>query len=233
LANYSSMVKKVIVFLLVSLVFTTALAYADSSYTIKAGDTLWDIANRYNTSVEALYKINPQIQEDGVLNLGDKILIPDSKPAREVIAVIKAKKGKDQTKTYVYHKPKTLASRRGIFVAKLLRTASRYLGTPYAFGGTSGYGFDCSGFVSRVFGSNGVSLARAADEQYQGGQKVAKADLQPGDLVFFSTYTSGVSHVGIYVGNNKFIHSSSSRGVSYSSLNDSYYGSRYVGARRY
>ena len=107
-----------------------------------------------------------------------------------------------------------------------------YLGVPYVFGGTSPYGFDCSGYVQYVFANAGVSLPRTADVQFEVGTPVSTAELVPGDLVFFSTYTYGASHVGIYVGDGNFIHASSSQGVTISSLSQAYYSSRYIGARR-
>ncbi|MBE8952375.1 MAG: C40 family peptidase [Quinella sp. 1Q7] len=119
------------------------------------------------------------------------------------------------------------------YLAGRIVTASMdYIGVPYVFGGTSPYGFDCSGYVQYVFANAGVSLPRTADVQFEVGTPVSTAELVPGDLVFFSTYTYGASHVGIYVGDGNFIHASSSQGVTISSLSQAYYSSRYIGARR-
>jgi len=117
-------------------------------------------------------------------------------------------------------------------VAKsLTRSALRFLGTPYVFGGTSGAGFDCSGFVQHVFALLGFHLPRTADAQYYAEAR-ASGGVQPGDLVFFETYESGPSHVGIYIGGGKFVHASSSSGVMVSALSDSYWSARYIGAKR-
>ena len=115
---------------------------------------------------------------------------------------------------------------------RIVATSMQYIGVPYVFGGTSPSGFDCSGFVRYVFAQAGVVLPRAADEQYYMGMPVATGDLRTGDLVFFSTYEYGPSHVGIYIGDGNFINASSSRGVSVDSLGSSYWGSCYIGARR-
>ncbi len=113
----------------------------------------------------------------------------------------------------------------------LTRSALRFLGTPYVFGGTSTYGFDCSGYVQHVYAMLGVHLPRTADAQYYAGSRTV-GGMKTGDLVFFQTYEPGPSHVGIYLGHGHFAHASSSHGVMVSSLSDSYWSARYLGAKR-
>ena len=118
-------------------------------------------------------------------------------------------------------------------IKELKRSAYGFLGTRYRFGGSSRSGIDCSSFVQKVFRELEVSLPRTAREQFEVGSAVAPGDLQKGDLIFFSTYASYASHVGIYLGNNKMIHASSrDRRVVISSMNTSYYRSRFLGAKR-
>ena len=115
----------------------------------------------------------------------------------------------------------------------IIATAKQYIGVPYVWGGESPSGFDCSGFVQYVFRQNGIRLNRTVVTQYTHGYAVSKSNLQPGDLVFFqNTYGSGLSHIGIYIGNNQFIHASGSQGVTISSLSNSYWISHYHSARR-
>jgi len=91
---------------------------------------------------------------------------------------------------------------------------------------------DCSGFVQRVYSSVGVQLPRTAAEQFNASKSIAASDSKAGDLIFFSFIGSGISHVGIYAGNNEVIHASSSRGVIRQPLNDSYLSAGYAGVRR-
>ncbi|WP_152393510.1 C40 family peptidase [Paenibacillus guangzhouensis] len=106
------------------------------------------------------------------------------------------------------------------------------IGTPYKWGGTTTEGFDCSGFILHVFNQFKIELPRTSKEQSLFGTAVEQVDLKPGDLVFFNTDGKGVSHAGIYLGEDQFAHSSSSKGVMISKLSETYYKQRYMGARR-
>lgn len=115
----------------------------------------------------------------------------------------------------------------------IVATAKTCIGVPYVWGGESMSGFDCSGLVQYVYAQNGISINRTCTTQYKQGTYVDKNSLQPGDLVFFeNTYATGISHVGIYIGDGEFIHASSTNGVMISKLSNSYWTSHYYGARR-
>ncbi len=116
----------------------------------------------------------------------------------------------------------------------LVEQAMTYLGTPYRRGGTSRRGVDCSGLVGAVYAQQGLEMPRTAAEQFGEGVPVGESDLRPGDLVFFrDTYKRGISHVGIYLGDGRFIHAAGHRrGVVVSELSRPYYHLRYAGARR-
>ena len=116
----------------------------------------------------------------------------------------------------------------------IITVAKSLLGQPVTWGGASlAQGFDCSGFVQYVFRQAGISLPRTADLQFLVGQPVARPLLQLGDLVYFTTYEPGASHVGIYIGFNKFIHTSWSLGVvAINDINEDYFVKRYYGAKR-
>ena len=117
-------------------------------------------------------------------------------------------------------------------VRRVVQAALGFQGVPYVFGGTSPNGFDCSGFTRYIFAQAGIDLPRTADAQYEVGQNVSSNGLQTGDLVYFSTYESGASHVGIYLGNGQFISATSSRGIAIARMDSGYWGDRYIGARR-
>ena len=121
--------------------------------------------------------------------------------------------------------------RTSTIAVSLTKNAMQFIGTPYVFGGTSPSGFDCSGYTQHVFAAIGIHLPRTADAQYYAGATI-RGDLVAGDLVFFQTYEPGPSHVGIYLGNGHFIHSSS-HGVGVSALSERYWANRYLGAKRF
>lgn len=115
----------------------------------------------------------------------------------------------------------------------LIATALAQQGVRYVWGGTSRGGFDCSGFVQYVFRNHGISLPRTAREQATRGSAVPRSQLRAGDCVFFVTRGSYISHVGLYIGNDRFVHASSGGGrVRINKLSESYYSKRYAGARR-
>jgi cell wall-associated NlpC family hydrolase len=115
------------------------------------------------------------------------------------------------------------------------RTAERFVGIPYRWGGdTVVEGLDCSGFVRAVYNLCGVNIPRTSAEQYRVGDEVARSELRAGDLVFFGAATDRINHVGIYVGDGRFVHAPR-RGdeIRVSSLEEKYFAERFVGARRY
>jgi cell wall-associated NlpC family hydrolase len=123
----------------------------------------------------------------------------------------------------------------GDTASDLVGNAMTFLGVPYRRGGTSAAtGFDCSGFVRSMFEQTvGKVLPRRASEQAAATEKIDKQDLKPGDLVFFNTMRQTFSHVGIYVGDNKFIHSPrSGKSVRVEDMRDAYWDRRFTGARR-
>lgn len=117
----------------------------------------------------------------------------------------------------------------------LVESAHDYLGVPYKWGGTSESGFDCSGLTRAVYRLNGISLPRTSFDQYDDGTSISKSKLQKGDLVFFITNKGKrINHVGIYIGNNEFIHApSKGKVVSKARLDSNYWSKAYKGARSY
>jgi len=177
-------------------------------HVVRSGESLWLIARRYGTTVSALAAANG-IRPEAVLPVGRRLEVPGAPAA----ATESAEPGEPQH--------------------DFVETALEYQGVRYRYGGMTTRGMDCSGLVARVLGRHGIDAPRTSRALYGIGTPVSKADLEPGDLVFFSTVRAGVSHVGIYIGGNRFIHASSrGGGVRIDRLDTGYYRQRYVGARR-
>ena len=116
----------------------------------------------------------------------------------------------------------------------LREEALAYVGSPYVSGGSGRRGFDCSGLVQHVFAAFDIHLPRRSAEQWHVGRRIAKMDLEPGDLLFFATgRRKTVNHVGIYIGRGRFVHAATSSGsVRVASLGERYFQRRLMGARR-
>ncbi|HBQ85237.1 MAG TPA: peptidoglycan endopeptidase [Syntrophomonas sp.] len=199
---------------------TASVTAGSGIYIVKSGDSLWAIARNYNMTVAQLKQLNGLVSDS--LKVGQKLKTGSN---------VKISSNVNTTPA-----PAATPSRSGgsTDAARIVEYAAKYIGTPYAYGGQSPSGFDCSGFVGYVFAQFGYSLPRVAADQYTYGVAVAAGNLEAGDLLFFTCGSSNINHVGIYCGNNRFIHSSSpsSGGVIYSSLQEGYYANCYAGAKR-
>lgn len=186
-----------------------------STYTVKSGDTLSGIARLSDLTEEELKTLN-KLRSSIVFN-GQVLKIGTSSTTTvSSLAAI--------TST-TREAAETSASK----VDSLVAESKKYIGSPYVWGGTSPSGFDCSGYLNFVFAKVGVSLPRTVASIWR--ETTTVANPRAGDIVFFETYTSGPSHAGIYLGNNKFIHAGSSTGVTISDLTSSYWKNRYLGAK--
>lgn len=180
-----------------------------ASYTVRAGDTISSVAQRYNVQPQKLMQMNglrsTTLKIGQVLNMG----------------------GTAQTSRAA---PAPVASAKG----NTIRSAAlRFLGIRYANGGTGNWGMDCSGYTQAVYRSMGITLPRTAASQFRSGYAVGRSNLQPGDLMFFNTTGRGVSHVAIYLGGGSFANANSYFGrTMVDNLGNSYWSSRYIGARR-
>ncbi|MCY0878680.1 MAG: LysM peptidoglycan-binding domain-containing protein [Firmicutes bacterium] len=156
-------------------------------YRVQPGDTIDSIAAKFHVSWTALITAN-HLADPNDLKVGEVLVIPGAVPSDKVTA-----------KTASANLP--MASTRTTLGEAIVATALKYLGVPYVWGAENpAVGFDCSGLVQYVLAQNGISIGRTTWDQYQEVTPVPRSDLQPGDLVFFTTYAPGASHVGIYMG---------------------------------
>ncbi|HKV44625.1 MAG TPA: NlpC/P60 family protein [bacterium] len=229
---------------LVVMVWPGGAAHAGQIYTVRQGDTLWRISHRFSVRPLDLATAN-HLALTSIIHPGLRLTIPGAfTPDRSVSdadpETPRAHAASPQARARQADVlPPAPESTRSPAPAPALgepgdiaRMAYQYLGRPYQWSGMGNYGFDCSGLVARVFAALGRLVPHTSFGQYQAGRLIPREKLTPGDLVFFHTYRAGASHVGIYLGEDRFIHASYSRGVIISSIEEPYFRARYLGARR-
>lgn len=222
------------------------------AYKVAKGDTLPRIAKKTGIKMAELRRLNGlkgnKVKPGQVLALHDAAPVADEAPRLATVAnrlelinrdLLNEQELSDSLAELTdieVDRPVDLAKKledNGSEITKLKKSAYSFLGARYRFGGNSRNALDCSSFVQQVFREQKVSLPRTAREQFYVGTEVVRGDLRKGDLVFFQTYASFPSHVGIYLGNRKMIHASSrDHRVVISTMDTPYYISRFLGARR-
>ncbi|NNV04935.1 LysM peptidoglycan-binding domain-containing protein [Geobacillus sp. C56-T2] len=199
-----------------------AAAAVNGQYIVQKGDTLSGIANKFQTTVDRLLALNPQITNPNVIRIGQAIKVAGGATA------VRAEQSVSAVKPVAAESSASLADR-------IIEIGEKYLGARYLYGASPSRTdvFDCSSFTMRVFSEVGISLPRTSSAQAQAGRTVSFNQLQKGDLVFFDTDSNGtINHVGIYAGNGQMINATVSLGVTYSSLTSSYWKTRFVKAVR-
>jgi peptidoglycan endopeptidase LytE len=217
-------------------------------YVVEDENSVEEISKRFAVPIDSIKEAN-QITDDAV-NAGEILIIPDSKYEKESLIQIETMTAETShqelnipkpsnsksldDKVDSYGKNQRTDNNFDLIANRIINTAMMFLGVPYKFGGDSpSSGLDCSAYVKKVFGILNIDLPRTAREIYLVGRYVKKSQLAIGDLVFFRTYARYPSHVGIYLGENKFIHASSrSKMVTIDDLDFNYYKKRYIGAKR-
>lgn len=188
-----------------------------SSYQVQPGDTLSKIALEHSVSVQALAAAN-NIPDPNRLRAGQVLAIPASnEPPAKTAAT-----------------PPATKAQPAVSGQEIANLGLSFIGTPYLWGGNTPAGFDCSGLVQYVLGRFGINVPHDVISLYNMSKKVPRPELRPGDLVFFKdTYIPGLSHVGIYIGQDKFVHAPyGGKAVDTNSLGEKYYADRFVGGGR-
>lgn len=180
-------------------------------YTVQSGDSLSKIAKAKNTTVAKLKELNG-LKSD-LIKIGQSLVITSTKTSSST--------GSTSSST---NSTSSSTAKASAVVAE----AKKYIGVPYVWGGSTPSGFDCSGYVNYVFNKVGISIPRTVATIWNATKTVSSPKV--GDFVFYETGT-GPSHLGIYIGSNKFIHAGSSTGVTITDMSNSYWSSRYLGAK--
>ncbi|OGP58821.1 MAG: hypothetical protein A2162_05925 [Deltaproteobacteria bacterium RBG_13_52_11b] len=194
---------------------------ADERYAVKPGDTLSEISKTFGVSIDVLKKAN-RLEKD-TLKPNQILLIP---PRRETRGDETAGGPSEEKKAVEGPLAKWISSEERTFFIEVVKD---FLGVPYRLGGATLKGIDCSAFVMKIYEIFNTTLPRTAREQFRVGKSVGKEELQEGDLVFFNTRRSSISHVGIYIGNREFVHASSqNRRVRVDSLDLPYFSKHFL-----
>lgn len=198
-------------------VVTPAPETVTKNYVVKPRDTFSSIAKSHDISLEAIIAANNSVNPNN-LQIGQVLNLPGA--------------GQNVTLASRSDEERPRDTDRNL-ADQIIDYAKDLLGRPYSYGADGPKSFDCSGFTTYVFDHFDIDLPRTSASQADKGSKVSRSDLIPGDLVFFKTSSRGISHVGIYIGSDDFIHASTGGGkVEISSLSEAYYNKRYVTARR-
>ncbi len=204
------------------------------SYVVQKGDNLYSISKRVGLPVEEIKKMNQL--HSSALKIGQSLTVPKLEnrleeggeelgDAEEVTGEGLANQDGDGNGGPEALGKWTNPEERNLFV----KVAKTFLGAPYRLGGSTLKGIDCSAFVRKIYQVFSVDLPRTAREQFCIGKKVEKGQLEEGDLVFFKTRRANNTHVGIYIGNNEFVHASShNREVKVDNLNTPYFNQRFL-----
>jgi peptidoglycan endopeptidase LytE len=195
-------------------------------------DTIERIARRYNLDVDALMDLN-LLEPGDELRAGQQVALVEPEDSTMPADAAKLPTEAELAEVARAAEPDAGEPAEESLKDRLIRVAERMLSTPYRWGGETLKGLDCSAYVRKVFAYLNLELPRSAREQFREGVTVDRAELSIGDLVFFRTYAKYPSHVGIYLGDDRFIHASSlARKVKIDNIEAPYYVKRFIGAKR-
>lgn len=201
------------------------ISYAATYHVVQQKETLWGISRIYGLTVDELYQLNG-LNSD-LIYPGQTLIVSKDDAEEEVVE----KDAAGESSLTDSEVDQETADEATSLASQILDFAKTFIGTPYKSAGSSPGGFDCSGFTSYVYKQFNIDLPRVAQDQYNFGKIVSSSEAKPGDLVAFAQ-NGYIHHVGIYMGNGEFIHSSSTEGVVITKTNDAYWGPRLLGFSR-
>lgn len=215
---------------------TPGVSAQNEFYIVKPGESLYTISKKTGLSIDEIKRLN-QLRTDRLL-AGQRLILHPLHESRteevEEIGDVEEIREGQQVETESQPVPEPLGKwkdpeERNLFV----RVVKNFLGVPYKLGGSTLKGIDCSAFVKKIFEIFNVQLPRTSREQFRMGKKVGREELEEGDLIFFKTRRANNTHVGIYIGNNQFVHASyRSKEVRVDTLDTPYFNQRFINGVR-
>jgi len=190
-----------------------SISYAATYHIVQPKETLWGISRTYGLTVDELFQLN---------GLTSDLIFPGQ-------MLLVSKDDVEDSNTDKGNVTNEEAVGENDLAGQIIEFAKTFIGTPYKTAGSSPGGFDCSGFTSYVYKHFNIDLPRVSRDQYNFGKAVSANEAEPGDLVAFAYENGSIFHVGIYMGNGEFIHSSSTKGIEISKTSDIYWGPRLFG----
>lgn len=225
--------KKIALTTLASLMLASSISIGSvfattNTYVVQPGDTLYRVATQHNLTVDELKQLNSLTSNS--INVNQKLIV--AKNASPIKTVSSVNSLHDSNPSDGKKNSQQGVTEHTLLMNKLVDISTSFMGVPYVWGGVTPAGFDCSGFIYYVHNKAGITVPRLDTIGFF-NRSVFVTDSVAGDLLFFqNTYRPGISHIGIYLGDNKFVHAGT-KGIEVASLDSAYWNLRFMGFKRF